>query len=78
MKLKQSYYEQGEKASKLLAWHIKQMETERAINTIQTDEGLVTSDPKKLIRLFLASMKMYTVRIIRPQLFIDKRNFLIY
>ena len=27
MKLKQSYYEQGEKASKLLAWRIKQMET---------------------------------------------------
>lgn len=76
MKLKQSYNEQGEKASKLPAWRIKQMETERAINTIQTDEGLVTSDPKE-IRLFQASMEIYTVRIIHPQLFINKRNFLI-
>ncbi len=31
MKLKQSYYEQGEKASKVLAWRIQQMESERAI-----------------------------------------------
>lgn len=31
LKLKQSYYEQGERASKLLAWRIKQSEAERAI-----------------------------------------------
>lgn len=37
MKMKQSFYEQVEKACTLLAWHMKQMETERAI---QTDEGL--------------------------------------
>lgn len=30
MKMKQSYYEQVEKACTLLAWHMKQMETERA------------------------------------------------
>lgn len=52
MKLKQSYYEQGEKASKLLAWRIKQLETERTINTITTDGGLETSDPQEINRTF--------------------------
>lgn len=52
MKLKQSYYEQGEKASELLAWCIKQLETERTINTITTDEGLETSDPQEINRTF--------------------------
>ena len=53
MKLKQTYYEQGERASKLLAWRIRQMETERAINAIQTDAGPITNDPKELNRTFL-------------------------
>ena len=34
MRLKQSYYEHGERTGMLLAWHIKQMQTERAINSI--------------------------------------------
>ena len=52
MKLKQTYYEQGERASKLLAWRIRQMETERA-NAIQTDAGPITNDPKEMNRTFL-------------------------
>ena len=52
LKLKQSYYEQGEKASRLLAWRLKQLETERTINTITTEEGLETSDPQEINRTF--------------------------
>ena len=52
LKLKQSYYEQGEKASKLLAWRIKQSESERTINTIQLDDGLETSDLKEINKAF--------------------------
>ena len=52
LKLKQSYYEQGEKASKLLAWRIKQSESERIINTIQLDDGLETSDLKEINKAF--------------------------
>ena len=48
MRLKQSYYEQGERAGKLLAWRIKQMQAERAINSILTDKGDTTSDPKEI------------------------------
>ena len=53
LKLKQSYYEQGEKASKLLAWRLKQSETERTINTIQLDDGVESSDPKEINNTFL-------------------------
>lgn len=52
LKLKQSYYEQGEKASKLLAWRVRQSETERTVNTIQLDDGLETSDLKETNKAF--------------------------
>lgn len=39
MWLKQSYYDQGEKAGKLLAWRIKKIQSERAINSIVTSSG---------------------------------------
>ena len=48
MILKQSYYEQEERAGMLLAWRIKQMQAERAINSILTDKGLTTSKPKEI------------------------------
>lgn len=44
MRLKQTYYEGGERVGKLLAWRIKQLQTERAINSIQIKEGEVTFD----------------------------------
>lgn len=53
LRLRQSFYEQGEKAGSLLAWCIKQMQTERTINSVQTDEGLMTSDPKEINNTFL-------------------------
>lgn len=48
MVLKQSYYDQGEKAGKLLAWKIKKSQSERAINSIKTSLGKVTVDPSEI------------------------------
>lgn len=48
MWLKQSYYDQGEKAGKLLAWRIKKTQSERAINNIKTPSGKVTVDPSEI------------------------------
>lgn len=48
MWLKQSYYDQGEKAGKLLAWRIKKIQSERAINNIKTPSGKVTVDPSEI------------------------------
>lgn len=39
MKLKHSCYEQGEKSGKILAWCIKQQQTERSINYIEAPNG---------------------------------------
>lgn len=52
MWLKQSYYDQGEKAGKLLAWRIKKMQTERAINSIVTSSGNITTDPMAINNSF--------------------------
>uniref|UniRef100_A0A669DA51 Reverse transcriptase domain-containing protein n=1 Tax=Oreochromis niloticus TaxID=8128 RepID=A0A669DA51_ORENI len=48
MWLRQSYYDQGEKAGRLLAWRIKKMQSERAINSIKTSSGNVTVDPLEI------------------------------
>lgn len=48
MWLRQSYYDQGEKAGRLLAWRIKKMQSERAINSIKTSSGNVTVYPFKM------------------------------
>ena len=47
MRLKQSYYEQGELASAFCLAH-KQMQAVRAINSFLTDKGGTTSDPKEI------------------------------
>lgn len=52
MKLKQSYYDQGEKPGKLLAWRIKQLQSESAINSIQEEGGDVMTDPVKINNVF--------------------------
>ena len=41
---KQTYYDQGEKAGKLLAWRIKKIQAERAINCIKSSSGTMTMD----------------------------------
>ncbi|KAF3839305.1 hypothetical protein F7725_018022 [Dissostichus mawsoni] len=45
---KQTYYDQGEKADKLLAWRVKKMQAERIINSIKSVSGNLTADPKEI------------------------------
>ena len=40
MWIKQTYYDQGEKAGKLLAWRIKKIQAERTINSIKTNKEI--------------------------------------
>lgn len=57
MMLRQNYYNQGEKAGKLLAWRIKQKQSERTINSIEDNKRNITSDPAKINNTFL---RLYT------------------
>lgn len=57
IRLKQSFYEQGEKAGKLLAWQIKKLDTEKAINNIQTENGELISDPLEINNIFVSFYK---------------------
>lgn len=50
--LKQTFYEQGEKSGKLLAWQIKKLQSSKAINSILTDSGTLSSDPLEINRTF--------------------------
>ncbi len=57
IRLKQSFYEQGEKAGKLLAWQIKKLDTEKAINNIQIENGELTSNPLEINNTFVSFYK---------------------
>lgn len=48
MRRRQSYFERSKKAGNLLAWRIKQLQTEKAINCIHSNKGIVTADPKEI------------------------------
>ena len=50
-RLKQTYYDQGESAGKLLAWRIKTLQNERAITEIETESG-TTTNPAEINRAF--------------------------
>ena len=52
MWLKQSYYEEGEKAGKLLAWRNKQIQTNRVINSIKLEDGKNLLDPVEINTAF--------------------------
>lgn len=43
--LNQAFFDQQEKAGKLLAWRIKKIQSETAINDITTHSGEISSDP---------------------------------
>lgn len=45
---KQTYYDQGEKAGKLLAWRIEKMQSERTINNVKLKSGNLTTDPVEI------------------------------
>lgn len=48
IRLKQTFYEQGEKSGKLLAWQIKKLQASRTINNILTVSGDLSSDPTEI------------------------------
>lgn len=52
IRLNQTFYEQGEKTGKLLAWQIKQLETRKAITLIKKINGDTISDPVKINKEF--------------------------
>lgn len=56
IKFKQHYYNQGEKPGRLLAWRIKQQQTERAITNIEDASGNVVVD---LLEISTAFKKFY-------------------
>lgn len=55
--MKQSFYEHGEKPGKLLAWQIKKLDTEKAINSIQMLNGEITSNPLEINNAFVSFYK---------------------
>lgn len=54
LKLRQTFYDQGEKPSKLLAWQLKKLASERTINEIKNSEGKITSDPGEINNIFVS------------------------
>ena len=50
--LKQSYYDQEEKAGKLLAWRLKRIQTDRAINSVKLQDGKILIDPSEINTAF--------------------------
>uniref|UniRef100_A0A671X7A5 Reverse transcriptase domain-containing protein n=1 Tax=Sparus aurata TaxID=8175 RepID=A0A671X7A5_SPAAU len=52
IRLKQTYYDQGEKAGKLLAWRIKTQQNEKTINEIIDTNGDKITTPQKINNLF--------------------------
>lgn len=48
IRLKQSFYDQGEKSGRLLAWQIKKQEAERAISSIELPDGRISVDPLEI------------------------------
>lgn len=51
-RLKQTYYDQGEKAGRLLAWRIKAQQNEGRINKIETIDGQNTTIPTEINNAF--------------------------
>lgn len=52
LRLKQSFYDQGEKPGKVLAWRLKQLQSERAITSLQGDQGETIVDPTEINESF--------------------------
>ena len=52
LRLNQTFYEQGEKPGKLLAWQIKQLETRKTITSIKNNNGDTIIDPIEINKEF--------------------------
>ncbi len=54
LRLKQTYYDQGEKPTKLLAWQLKKLTSERSINEIRNEKGVITTYPGEINDTFVS------------------------
>lgn len=60
LKLKQTFYDQGEKTGKVLAWQIKKKQMERAVDSIEESDGNIIVDPQEINNSFRSYyMKLY-------------------
>lgn len=80
MWLKQSYYDQGEKNGKLLAWRIKKIQTDRTINSIIDENGEDIVDSQEINNVLKAYYENlykseYANFSERQNSFLDKLNF---
>lgn len=62
IRLKQHFYEQGEKPGKLISWQIKKFESERAINMIMNEQGVLPNDPIEINDAFVTFYKHLHIR----------------
>ena len=75
LRLKQTFCERGEKPSRLLAWQIKKLNTERAMNAIRNEKGVITTDPLEINQTFVSFYKtLYQLKY--PAESIDQNTFL--
>lgn len=79
LRLNQSFYEQGEKPGKILAWQIKQLETQKNITSIINSKGESIVDPieiNKEFRNYYEKLYDSQGQIIQntQNLFLDKIN----
>ena len=80
MWLKQSYYDQGEKPGKLLAWRIKKIQTDRAINSLALENGVNIVDPLEInntFKLYFENLyeSEFTNDLEKQDNFLDKLKF---
>lgn len=52
LRLKQSFYDQGEKPGKVLAWRLKQLQSEKVIISLLSDQGEPIVDPTEINETF--------------------------
>ena len=79
LRLKQSFYDQGEKPGKVLAWRLKQLQCERAITSLQSDQGETIFDPTEINEPFWNFYEgLYSSEIINDilelKVFLDSTN----
>lgn len=51
-RLKQTFYDQGERPGRMLAWCIKQLQNERVINSLQNNNNENIVDPNEINEIF--------------------------
>lgn len=76
LRLKQTFYEQGGKPSRLLAWQIKKLDTEKTINAITNEKGDITNIPREINQTFVSFYNKlyqseYPANSINQNIFLD-------